>query len=48
MFSLPPGEKDFRLNVGWQDHDRPENTKPSVLWWRSEDVAEFGSFSLEQ
>ena len=24
----------FRLNVGWMDHDRPENTKPSSLWWR--------------
>lgn len=24
----------FRLNVGWMDHDRPENTKPSILWLR--------------
>ena len=24
----------LRLNVGWMDHDRPENTKPSMLWWR--------------
>jgi hypothetical protein len=24
----------FRLNIGWMDHDRPENTKPSILWWR--------------
>ncbi len=24
----------FRFNVGWMDHDRPENTKPSILWWR--------------
>ena len=24
----------IRLNFGWMDHDRPENTKPSVLWWR--------------
>ncbi|MFN2372663.1 MAG: hypothetical protein ABR545_02525, partial [Cyclonatronaceae bacterium] len=24
----------IRLNVGWMDHDRPENTKPSILWWR--------------
>jgi hypothetical protein len=31
---LPAGEKSFHLNIGWQDHDRPENTKPSVLWWR--------------
>ena len=26
--------KAFRINVGVMDHDRPENTKPSVLWWR--------------
>lgn len=36
---LVPSER-FRLNVGWMDHDRPENTKPSVLWlhpvWGSE------------
>jgi len=24
----------FRFNIGWMDHDRPENTKPSMLWWR--------------
>jgi hypothetical protein len=24
----------IRLNVGWMDHDRPENSKPSILWWR--------------
>jgi len=24
----------LRINIGWMDHDRPENTKPSVLWWR--------------
>ena len=24
----------IRVNVGIMDHDRPENTKPSVLWWR--------------
>jgi hypothetical protein len=46
-FPLPPGEKTFRLNVGWQDHDRPENTKPSILWWRSEDVPEFGVFTVD-
>jgi hypothetical protein len=47
-FSLPfpAGEKSFHLNLGWQDHDRPENTKPSVLWWRDESVAEFGEFIL--
>ena len=48
VFPLPPGEKSFRLNLGWQDHDRPENTKPSVLWWRSESVAEFGVFTGTQ
>lgn len=25
---------NIRLNIGWMDHDRPENTKPSMLWWR--------------
>jgi hypothetical protein len=45
-FALPPGEKSFRLNIGWQDHDRPENTKPSVLWWRDDAVAAFGWFTL--
>jgi hypothetical protein len=45
VFSLPEGEKAFRLNLGWVDHDRPENTKPSVLWWR-EDAPEFGAFTL--
>lgn len=41
---LPAGEKSFHLNLGWQDHDRPENTKPSVLWWRDPKIAEFGEF----
>jgi hypothetical protein len=45
-FALPAGEKSFHLNVGWQDHDRPENTKPSVLWWRDASIAEFGEFVL--
>ena len=44
---LPAGEKSFHLNLGWQDHDRPENTKPSVLWWRDAAVAEFGEFILK-
>jgi hypothetical protein len=44
--TLPAGEKSFHLNVGWQDHDRPENTKPSVLWWRDGAVAEFGEFTV--
>jgi hypothetical protein len=44
--TLPPGEKSFRLNVGWMDHDRPENTKPSVLWWRDDAVPEFGKFAV--
>lgn len=26
--------KSLRINIGVMDHDRPENTKPSVLWWR--------------
>jgi len=43
---LPAGEKAFHLNLGWQDHDRPENTKPSVLWWRNPNVAEFGEFTV--
>ncbi len=47
VFPLPPGEKTFRLNIGWQDHDRPENTKPSVLWWRDDSVADFGRFTVE-
>ena len=47
VFPLAPGERSFRLNVGWLDHDRPENTKPAVLWWRDEDVAEFGVFAVE-
>jgi len=46
VFLLPPGEQIFRLNLGWMDHDRPENTKPSVLWWRDDAVAEFGMFTL--
>ncbi|WP_432221118.1 metallophosphoesterase [Flavobacterium sp. TMP13] len=24
----------IRVNIGIMDHDRPENTKPSVIWWR--------------
>ena len=32
--SLPRPAGPFRMNVGFMDHDRPENTKPSVLWWR--------------
>jgi len=44
--TLPPGEKSFRLNIGWMDHDRPENTKPSVLWWRDNSVPQFGRFTL--
>ncbi|MCG8372211.1 MAG: hypothetical protein MI700_01690, partial [Balneolales bacterium] len=26
--------ESIRINIGIMDHDRPENTKPSVLWWR--------------
>lgn len=46
VLALPAGEQTFRLNLGWMDHDRPENTKPSVLWWRDDNVAEFGAFTL--
>ena len=47
-FLLPVLTEDpsFHLNIGWMDHDRPENTKPSVLWWRDPAVAEFGAFTL--
>ncbi len=45
-FALPAGEKSFHLNLGWQDADRPENTKSSVLWWRDPAIAEFGEFVL--
>ena len=45
-FPLPAGETSFHLNLGWQDHDRPENTKPSVLWWRDESGNGFGEFTL--
>lgn len=44
--ALPPRETTFHLNIGWMDHDRPENTKPSVLWWRGQSIAEFGEFTL--
>lgn len=39
-FSVPLSSIDavetdrIRINIGIMDHDRPENTKPSVLWWR--------------
>jgi hypothetical protein len=44
QFALPAGDKSFRLNIGWQDHNRPENTKPPVLRWRDGSVPEFGVF----
>lgn len=42
----------IRLNIGVMDHDRPENTKPSVLWWRpvwdsETDYNSSGIFKLE-
>jgi len=43
---LPADDRTFHLNIGWQDHDRPESTKPAVLWWRDPAVAEFGEFTL--
>jgi hypothetical protein len=42
---LPPDAGDFRLNIGWIDVDRPENTKPSVLWWRTPGTPAFGRFN---
>lgn len=44
VFDLPPGEDSFRLNIGWVDHDRPGNTKASVLWWRNGSIDSFGWF----
>ncbi|HRP06316.1 MAG TPA: hypothetical protein PLV87_15490 [Opitutaceae bacterium] len=44
---LPAQGSTFRLNVGWVDVDRPENTKPSVLWWRPPAQPTFGQFSLD-
>ena len=46
--SLAPDERLVRLNIGWVDHDRPENIKPSVLWWRDGSIAEFGVFELSR
>ena len=42
----------IRLNIGIMDHDRLENTKPSVLWWRplwgsETDYQESGVFKFE-
>ncbi len=43
----------IRINIGVMDHDRPENTKPSVLWWRpiwgsKDDYSESGVFKIAQ
>ena len=46
VFTLPEGEKNFRLNLGWTDCDQPASTKASVLWWRDDAVAGFGAFTL--
>ncbi|WP_404422646.1 metallophosphoesterase [Nibricoccus sp. IMCC34717] len=47
-FAFPGAARDasFRLQVRWVDHDRPENTKPSVLWWRDPAVKEFGVYRI--
>ncbi len=45
---LPAGEKTFRLNIGWVDVDRPENTKPSILWWRPPAALAFGQFLMDE
>ncbi|MBP7141949.1 MAG: hypothetical protein KBA71_08580 [Opitutaceae bacterium] len=47
VLSLPAGVSGFRLNIGWTDVDRPENTKPSMLWWRPPEVSAFGQFSID-
>ncbi len=46
-------DSHIRINIGIMDHDRPENTKPSVLWWRPIWGSEFdykmsGMFWLEK
>lgn len=33
-FEMDTNVERIRINIGVMDHDRPENTKPSVLWWR--------------
>lgn len=43
---LSPEESTFHLNIGWVDVDRPENAKPSVLWWRPPTLSGFGQFSI--
>jgi hypothetical protein len=44
--------EQIRINIGVMDHDRPENTKPSVLWWRpvwntTENYENSGFFNLK-
>lgn len=44
--------RDVRLNLAFMDHDNPQNTKPSVLWWRPPwsgrgDYAGSGTFARE-
>lgn len=43
----------IRINIGIMDHDRPENTKPSILWWRpvwgsDQDYENSGVFFLKE
>jgi hypothetical protein len=45
-FQLPADDTSFHLNLGWLDHDHPESTKASLLWWRDPAVGEFGKFVL--
>lgn len=34
IFSQKKEWHNFRMNVGYMDHDNPSNLKPSVLWWK--------------
>lgn len=43
----------IRINIGVMDHDRLENTKPSILWWRpvwgsAQDYKNSGVFFLDE
>lgn len=34
FFRNADGRRTFRLNAGYMDHDNPQNTEPSIIWWR--------------
>jgi 3',5'-cyclic AMP phosphodiesterase CpdA len=47
-----PEGKQFRMNAAFEDHDNPNNTKPSVLFWRpkwntGKDYKDSGLFILQ-